>query len=191
MVSRNKLADDARKVEHLKYHCSKLVMKQKRTGRNSVHCIPKFSQVLPSKPMSAAQKALQDKIRSKHQSPSTSSTDQEPILNDSTGSELTIEPTSRVMKRDKHVKVVPDLTIIPKYPHLTQIKSDNEEESRLSGTTGNKSGLHFVLSKDDFEKISQSNPIFYSSYVLLPGPNIFVHPLLVTPQILSTINHKK
>ena len=47
---------------------SKLVIKNKRPGRKSIgliHCIPKFSKVLPTKHMSEAQKALQNKIRRK------------------------------------------------------------------------------------------------------------------------------
>ena len=47
---------------------SKLVMKNRRAGRKSlslIHCIPKFSKVLPTKHMSEAQKALLTKIKSK------------------------------------------------------------------------------------------------------------------------------
>ena len=50
---------------------SQLVMKNKSSGRKScslIHCIPKFSQVMPSKHMTDAQRALQTKIRARGRS---------------------------------------------------------------------------------------------------------------------------
>ena len=62
-----KIAMDMRPTHTKRGEHSKLVMKSKTTGRKSVssiHCIPQFSQV-PSKRMSEAQKALQQKIKAK------------------------------------------------------------------------------------------------------------------------------
>ena len=180
---------------------SKLVMKQKTSGRKSmsqIHCIPKFSQVMPSKHMSVAQKALQQKIKSRK----TDNADTEDsfdrdsnyfgLLNNAVFEnnsckfqvpELTIKPIVKKLENKSYESgketsksmEVPELTIIPKYPQLLQTdtipKFISKEEI--------ESSMRFlILNKDDFERVLYMNPVF-STYIFLPKLNVFVHPLVV------------
>ena len=188
---------------------SKLVMKQKTSGRKSmslIHCIPKFSQVLPSKHMSVAQKALQQKIKSrKNENADTEdSFDGESnyhrLLNKAVVEtrsckfpvpELTIEPIvnkfeKRNYGREKETlktTEVPELTIIPKYPHLLQTDTIPKFISKEEIESSMK---FLILNKDDFERVLSTNSVF-SSYIFLPNLNVFVHPLVV-PNPFSLIS---
>ena len=193
----------SKKPFKIQYEHSKLVMKQKTSGRKSaslIHCIPKFSKVLPSKHMSAAQKALQEKIKSRKikNSDTVDMSDQEEnytgagLFNDSVVetssykcpvSELTIKPIvnkieERTDKRDYKTSTIenlPELTIIPKYPHLLQ---PNTIPKFISKEEIESSMKFLILNKDDFERILSTNPVF-STYIFLPKLNVFVHPLVV------------
>ena len=196
---------------------SKLVIKNQRPGRKSlsvIHCIPKFSKVLPTKHMSEAQKALQKKIRKKaigaplptSESESNRTIDNSDMVFNSfsreinskqtISAELSIEPVtknkSKIQRYDRQHHE-PEITIIPKYPHLLSQQqplgvrllndpngghaSGNEKEKEIIPQRA-KSHI-FIIKKDDFEKLLPTNPTLFSSYIFLPSMNCFVHPFLL------------
>ena len=180
---------------------SQLVMKNKtQTGRKSprlIHCIPKFSQVMPTNQMTMARRALQNKIKSKRASlhnmdnvtksdnklRTINTTNQDQILN--LFPELTIELVRNEESRKKINPdfLVPDVTIIPKYPHFTT------EEKLMSSTVNNHSVQKdklknkVILNREEYEALLPTNPV-YSLYIFLPDLNVFVHPLAVPPNMI-------
>ena len=194
---------------------SKLVMKNKTTGRKSnslIHCIPQFSQVMPSHKMTLARRALLQKIKSKDieknaaeikerktvsaeedwRRISTSVTNNY-ATNNLPPPELTIKAIRRnssgresKTKEGASESIVPDITIFPKYPHfLHELPSTSSIiSSNLLGSCMN----NLIVTKEDFEKLSEKNP-YFSEYIFLPKLNFFVHPLVVPHQFprLNTI----
>ena len=179
---------------------SKLLMKNRRAGRKSVsliHCIPKFSKVLPNKHMSEAQRALLTKIKSKHSENEQEDEDDQSDMREESGSELdirvhhnslpyhnflppelTIEPArSRPREQPECIeRAQPEITIIPKYPQL--LPSVTPSQQSLLSTM-----QMLVLRKEDYETLLPTNPVF-SSYIFLPSLNLFVHPLVFPTQLL-------
>ena len=183
---------------------SKLVMKNKTTGRKSnslIHCIPQFSQVMPSHTMTVARRALLQKIESKgnenkaeERNTDYASEDWRRISANDTNScasnnlpppELTIEAISRNFSgRDFDSKteesasqcqfIVPEISIFPKYPSI--LHTIPRSSSFIATCMSN-----LVVPKESFEKLSQINP-FFSGYIFLPKLNFFVHPFVVSKQ---------
>ena len=166
---------------------SKLVMKNRSAGRKSmslIHCIPKFSKVLPAEQMSEARRALLTKIKSKQnenddeypEMPGNSDSDlQQHFL----APELTIEPVRKRARRSRDFSGCdqPEITIIPKYPQLLPPAPVNQQN--LVSTM-----QLLALKKEDYENLLPTNPIF-SSYIFLPSLNLFVHPLVFPTQLLN------
>ena len=206
---------------------SQLVMKNKTSGRKSlskIHCIPKFSQVMPSKHMSQAQRALQLKIKTKNSiSNGLKHENQDNHLSEITYNphygtsfrefhepelpELTIEfaksssKTRKQQLKTENNEQVPEITIIPKYP--TSVRNLQSKETishgrrfQCSNVQGQEMIMNpstelirntmnlLILSKEDFETISCTNPLF-STYIFLPKLNVFAHPLVVPNQVLQ------
>ena len=164
---------------------SKLVMKNRSAGRKSVsliHCIPKFSKVLPAKQMSEARKALLTKIKSKQNDdeypdmPGPSDSD---LHKHFLAPELTIEPVRKRPRQsqDNSDCDQPEITIIPKYPQLLPPAPPSQQN--LVSTM-----QLLALKKEDYENLLPTNPIF-SSYIFLPSLNLFVHPLVFPTQLLN------
>ena len=172
---------------------SKLVMKNRSAGRKSmslIHCIPKFSKVLPAKQMSEARKALLTKIKSKQNDndeeypdmpgmPGHSEIKVESNYQHFLAPELTIEP---VRKRPRPSQEYPEsdqpeITIIPKYPQLLPTAPPSQQN--LLSTM-----QLLALKKEDYDNLLPTNPIF-SSYIFLPSLNLFVHPLVFPAQLLN------
>ena len=165
---------------------SKLVMKNRSAGRKSnlIHCIPKFSKVLPAKQMSEARKALLSKIKSKQ-----NDTDEEypdmPGHSDSDlhqhflAPELTIEPVRKRPRQSQDSSECdqPEITIIPKYPQLLP-PAPPSQQNLLSTMQ------LLALRKEDYDNLLPTNPIF-SSYIFLPSLNLFVHPLVFPTQLMN------
>ena len=185
---------------------SKLLMKNKTTGRKSnslIHCIPQFSQVMPSHTMTVARRALLQKIKSKgnenkaeERNTDYAGEDCRRISANDTIScacasnnlpppELTIKEIRRNSSgRDFNSKteesasqcqfIVPEISIVPKYPRI--LHTIPRSSSFIASCMSN-----LVVPKESFEKLSQINP-FFSGYIFLPKLNFFVHPLVVSNQ---------
>ena len=169
---------------------SKLVMKNRSAGRKSmslIHCIPKFSKVLPAKQMSEARKALLTKIKSKQ----NDNEEEYPYMSGHSdikveenyqnflSPELTIEPVRKKPRPSQEYSECdqPEITIIPKYPQLLPTAPPSQQS--LISTM-----QLLALKKEDYEKLLPTNPIF-SSYIFLPSLNLFVHPLVFPAQLLN------
>ena len=174
---------------------SKLLMKNRRAGRKSlslIHCIPKFSKVLPNKNMSEAQKALLTKIKSKQNETDCNEEDEYPedlpveryrgdnnlTFHNFSPPELTIEPARRRPRHNQQCveSSQPEITIIPKYPQL--LPAVTPAQQNILSTM-----QMLVLRKEDYEALLPTNPVF-SSYIFLPSLSLFVHPLVFPTQFL-------
>ena len=160
-------------------------MKNRSAGRKSmslIHCIPKFSKVLPAKKMSEARKALLSKIKSKQNENDEEYPD---MSSDSDlhqhflAPELTIEPVRKRPRQSQEYSGCdqPEITIIPKYPQLLA-PAPPSQQSLVSTMQ------LLALKKEDYENLLPTNPIF-SSYIFLPSLNLFVHPLVFPTQLLN------
>ena len=182
---------------------SKLVMKNKTTGRKSnslIHCIPQFSQVMHSHKMTVARRALLQKIKSKGDERKAAKRNTDYAMEDwrrisangtNSGAsnnlpELTIKTIRRNSSgRDFDSKteesasqcIVPEITIFPKYPRILPTSPQNSFTSNLLASCMS----NLVVPKESFEKLSQINPLF-SGYIFLPKLNFFVHPLVFSKQ---------
>ena len=214
-TSRKSKSQDIKMKHEEKNSYSQLVMKNKTSGRKSlskIHCIPKFSQVMPSKHMSQAQRALQLKIKTKNSiSNGIKHENHDNQLSEITYNpqygtsfrefhepklpELTIEfaknssKTRKQQLKKENNEQVPEITIIPKYP--TSVSNLQSQETFSHGRIMNPSTELIrntmnllILSKEDFENISCTNPLF-STYIFLPKLNVFAHPLVVPNQMLQ------
>ena len=181
---------------------SKLVMKNKTTGRKSnslIHCIPQFSQVMHSHKMTVARRALLQKIKSKGDERKAAKRNTDYAIEDwrrisangtNSGApndlpELTIKTIRRNSSgRDFDSKteesasqcqfIVPEISIFPKYPSI--LHTIPRSSSFIATCMSN-----LVVPKESFEKLSQINPLF-SGYIFLPKLNFFVHPLVFSKQ---------
>lgn len=187
---------------------SKLVMKNKTTGRKSnslIHCIPQFSQVMPSHKMTLARRALLQKIKSKSNEKKAEEIQEKNIVsfgedsrristtethnyatNNLPPPELTIKAIrgnsfgrESKPKEGASESIVPEITIFPKYPRILYElpRASSIISSNLLASCMN----NLIVAKDDFEKLSEKNP-FFSDYIFLPKLNLFVHPLVVPHQ---------
>ena len=188
---------------------SKLVMKNKTTGRKSnslIHCIPQFSQVMPSHKMTLARRALLQKIKSKGSEKKAEEIQERNNVsfgiesrristiethnyatNNLPPPELTIKTIRRnsfgresKTKEGASESIVPEITIFPKYPRI--LHELPRASSILSSNLLASCMSNLIVAKEDFEKLSETNP-FYSDYIFLPKLNFFVHPLVVPHQL--------
>ena len=187
---------------------SKLVMKNKTTGRKSnslIHCIPQFSQVMPSHKMTLARRALLQKIKSKGNEKKAEEIQERKFVsfgedsrristtethnyatNNLPPPELTIKAIRRnsfgresKTKEGASESIVPEITIFPKYPRI--LNELPRTSSIISSNFLASSMNNLIVTKEDFEKLSEKNP-FFSDYIYLPKLNFFVHPLVVPHQ---------
>ena len=140
-----KIAMDMRPTHTKRGEHSKLVMKSKTTGRKSVssiHCIPQFSQV-PSKRMSEAQKALQQKIKAKSLEEDSHKLQQNiysPADSDHFYRDMSSSATNRAKKTNSATSYyefpLPELTIEPSRsrPEACKLKLKVEEEDKSFDT---------------------------------------------------------
>ena len=169
-----------------------------------IHCIPQFSQVMPSNKMTVTRRALLQKIKSKGIEKSVElkvsytdkavedkrriATSETKIYatNNLPPPELTIkairrDSSGRKSKTEEIASqsIVPDISIFPKYPRFIHELPRNFSSSASNLLVSSMNNL--IVTTEDFEKLSQTNP-YFSAYVFLPKFNFFVHPLVLLYQ---------